>query len=241
MTDQKLLMYGALAGWFGLLTPPAGYAEDAEEVLRLLQEHARVPVETALELGSGGGHLASHLTGRLQLTLTDPAPDMLAASRELNRGVEHVHGDMRTLRLGRAFDAVITRDAIVYMTTEVDLRAALETAWVHLRPGGAAIFQPDWVLDDYRPHTESGGSDEGQRGLRYLEWDRGVEPDGHTVKADYVIATRDGHDVNVYHDVHTQGIFPRATWLELLADIGFEPHRVVGEAGLDNFIGVKPI
>ena len=37
----------------------------------------------------------------------------------------------------------------------------------------------------------------------------------------------------------TLGVFPRATWLALLADVGFEPHRVDGEQGLDVFIGVR--
>jgi trans-aconitate methyltransferase len=147
---------------------------------------------------------------------------------------------MRTLRLERSYDAVIIRDAIGYMTSEADLRAALETAWAHLRPGGVAIFLPDWVSDTYRPHTERGGSDRGERGLRYLEWDRRIEPDGHTVKADYVIITRDGDKVDVYHEVHRQGIFSRATWLDLLTAIGYEPHRVIGEVGFDIFIGVRP-
>ncbi len=234
-------MYGRLAGWFHLLTPPADYRDEAEEILRLLELHVVGPLETALELGSGGGNVASHLSGRLQLTLSDVAPQMLALSRGLNPGLEHVEGDMRELRLDRVFDAVIAHDAVTYMRSEADLRAAFETAFVHLRPGGAAIFLPDWVRDDYQPRTEHGGVDDGGRGLRYLEWDRPVEPDGHTVATDYVIVTRDGDEVTVHHDVHTLGIFPRAVWLRLLADAGFEAHRVSGAEGLDIFIGVRPV
>ncbi len=73
-------MYGKLAGWFHLLTPPADYRDEATEILRLLELHAAGPVETALELGSGGGNVASHLSGRLRLTLSDLAPQMLALS-----------------------------------------------------------------------------------------------------------------------------------------------------------------
>jgi SAM-dependent methyltransferase len=238
MSDQDLEMYGRLASCYGLLMSSPDFVADADEVLRLLEDHTSAPLETALELGSGGGHLASHLVGRLQMTLTDLSPEMLAVNRKLNPDAEHIEGDMRTLRLGRSFDAVIIRDAISYMTTEADLRAAIETAWAHLRPGGVAIFLPDWVRDSYVPHSEHGGSDEGDRGLRYLEWDRRIEPDGHTVKADYVIVTRDGDEVAIHHEVHKLGIFPRATWLDLLDAIGFESHRVVG-AGLDIFIGVR--
>lgn len=102
------------------------------------------------------------------------------------------------------------------------------------------VLLPDWVADDFQPKTESGGSDEATRGLRYLEWDRSLEPDGHTVKTDYIIATRDGARTEVHHDVHTLGIFSPATWLRLLAGVGFEPSRVVGREGLDIFIGVRP-
>lgn len=229
-------MYDELAGWFHLLTAPDEYADEAAGLLALLD--ARVtPLATALELGAGGGNLASHLGARLQLTLTDLSPAMLEGSRRINPDAEHVAGDMRTIRLGRTFDAVIIHDAITYMVDEQDLRAALETAWIHTRPGGAAIFLPDWVLEGYSPGTEHGGTDEGQRGLRYLEWDRPLEPDGHTVRTDYIIVTRNGETVDIHHDIHTLGIFSRAAWLTALEETGFSAERIVGPEGLDIFIG----
>lgn len=241
MDDAAPRMYGPLAGWFHLLSAPDEYGEEAAEVLRLLEAHIEGPVESALELGSGGGNLASHLAGRLRLTLTDVSPGMLALSRSLNPGLEHLEGDMRTLRLGRTFDAVISHDAITYMASEADLRAALQTAFVHLRPGGAAIFLPDWVQDTYQPRTEHGGRDEGGRGLRYLEWDRPLVPGRTLVETDYVIVTREVERVTVHHDVHRLGIFPRATWLTLLGAVGFAGHRIAGGAGLDIFVGVRPV
>ncbi len=239
MDDRTPLMYDRLADWFHLLTPPADYAAEAAEILRLLEAHVEGPLVTALELGSGGGNVASHLAARLRLTLTDISPQMLALSRSINPGLEHIEGDMRTLRLGRTFDAVIAHDAITYMASEADLRAALETAYLHLRMGGAAVFMPDWVRDTYQPRTEHGGTDEGSRGLRYLEWDRDLASDSDVVRTDYIIVTRDADQVAVHHDVHTLGIFARSTWLGLLADVGFEPRRVDGDQGLDIFIGLR--
>ena len=238
MADATPRMYAELAEWFHLLTAPDEYAEEAAEVLELLEAHVQGPLISALELGSGGGNLASHLS-RLRLTLTDISPGMLALSRAVNPDAEHLEADMRTLRLGRSFDAVIAHDAITYMTTEADLRAALETAFVHLRPGGAAVFLPDWVLDTYQPRTEHGGRDTGGRGLRYLEWDRALRPGSQVVETDYVIVTRDGEQVSVHHDVHVLGIFSRSTWLDLLADVGFEARRTDGAQGLDVFIGAR--
>ena len=51
---------------------------------------------------------------------------MLALSRALNPECEHLAGDMRTLRLGRVFDAVFVHDAVCYMTTRADLREFIQ-------------------------------------------------------------------------------------------------------------------
>ena len=83
---------------------------------------------TLLELGLGGGNNTSHLKRHFALTLVDRSPAMLAVSRALNPDCEHVTDDMRTVRLGRIFDLVFVHDAVSYLTTEDDLRAALETS-----------------------------------------------------------------------------------------------------------------
>ena len=61
------------------------------------------------------------------MTLVEPSEAMLAISKRLNPDCEHVQGDMRTVRLGREFDAVFIHDAVCYMTTEADLNAAMTT------------------------------------------------------------------------------------------------------------------
>ncbi len=77
------------------MSPPEEYAEDAVAVLRLL---AGVDVHAPgrlLELGSGGGHLASHLKGSFDLTLVDVSVPMIEVSRALNAECRHLIGDMR--------------------------------------------------------------------------------------------------------------------------------------------------
>ena len=130
---------------------------------------------------------------------------------------------MRTLRLGRQFDCVLVHDAICYMTTPGDLARALETAYVHTAPGGVAIFQPDFTAESFVPGTETGGSDAGGRGLRYLEWRRLSEADADTYVSDmaYLLRHEDG-SVETIYDRHIAGLFPRAAWLKLLAAAGFE-------------------
>ena len=215
-------MYSDLAPWFHLLTHPSDYWDEAAFVTRVVDEVALGEARTLLELGSGGGNNASHLKERFACTLTDLSSDMLALSRTLNPDCEHLEGDMRTLRLGREFDVVFVHDAISYLTTEDDLRAAIETAAVHVRPGGVVILTPDATTEIFNPCTDHGGHDgDDGRSLRYVEW---VHPaNGSTYAVDYLIVARGpSDDARVVHDRHTLGVFPRATWERLVGDTGLE-------------------
>src|SRR5205823_1068885 len=170
---------------------------------------------SVLELGSGGGNNASHLKRHFTLTLVDRSPQMLQLSRELNPELEHLEGDMRTVRLDRTFDAVFVHDALAYILTELDLWAVFETAAVHCRPGGSAVLVPDYVQETFAPRTDHGGHDskDGGRGLRYLEWIRAEAGDPSRHYVDFAYLIRDGEDVRVEQDRHVCGLFPREAWL----------------------------
>ncbi len=46
-------------------------------------------------------------------------------------------------------------------------------------------------------------------------------------------------DVRVRFDRHVEGLFPRATWLDLLREVGFEASTVVDRWERDVFVGVR--
>ncbi len=216
-------LYGALAEWWPLLSSPADYEEEAAFYQQTLLAACAVAPTTLLELGSGGGNNASFLKKRFAMTLVDRSAGMLSVSRGLNPECEHREGDMRSVRLGRMFDAVFIHDAISYMTSEADLRAAIETAFVHCKPGGAALFAPDHVRETFRPSTDCGGHDGAGRGLRYLEWSFDPDPSDTrcTTHYSYLLRERDG-SVSVEHDASEEGLFARGDWLRILRDVGFE-------------------
>ena len=223
-------IYGEHAGWYHLLTAPEDYVEEAEWVRQALL--ARGAGRRLLELGSGGGNLASHLTD-FDRTLTDLSPQILALSETINPGVHHVAGDMRTLRVdGEPFDAVLIHDAIGYMLAAADLEQALATAFFHLRPGGIVVVQPDHIVETFAPATEHGGHDGPDgRGLRYLEWIHPPDPDG-TVPVDFVCLLRhpDGSVTSV-HDRHRFGLFDRATWRSAFAVVASSSSRSPATTG----------
>jgi len=222
-------LYSSLAPWFHLLTAPEDYAEEAETYRRLLADACDRPPRTVLELGSGGGNNASHMKAHFQMTLTDVSPQMLDLSRTINPELEHIQGDMRTLRLGREFDAVFVHDAVVYLTSEEDLAAAIQTAFIHTRPGGAALFAPDHIRENFHPSTDHGGHDGPDgRSLRYLEWTWDPDPADTTYTVDFAYLLREADGtVHVEQDRHIEGLFPRATWLQLLTAAGFADARSV--------------
>jgi SAM-dependent methyltransferase len=222
-------LYGEFAEWWPLMSAPADYREEATFYFNAMQEAADRRIETMIELGSGGGNNASFMKAKVdRLVLVDLSDGMLAHSRSLNPECEHHQGDMRTFRLGRQFDAVFVHDAIMYMTTEADLARAMATAAAHCRPGGVALFAPDFVRETFTPSTDCGGHDGPERAMRYLEWTFDPDPSDATVTTDYTYTFREPDGaVRVVHDRHIEGLFPRATWLRLLRAASFEPRIVL--------------
>ncbi|NQT14576.1 MAG: class I SAM-dependent methyltransferase [Planctomycetes bacterium] len=229
-------LYAELASWWPLLSTPSEYAEEAARLREVLVAACDRPPRTLLELGSGGGCNASHLRAHFTMTLVDCSAGMLAVSRQLNPECAHVAGDMRTVRLGRLFDAVLIHDAIVYMTTREDLRRAIQTAYVHCGVGGAALFAPDYVREDFVPTTKHGGHDGEGRSLRYLEWTHDPDPEDTTYITDLAYLLREGETTRAEYDRHVCGLFGRAEWLRLLEEVGFEARAVDGRS---LFVGVR--
>jgi SAM-dependent methyltransferase len=236
------LIYRELTPWYRLLDPPADHADEAgcyrDAFVRLLTS----PSLTLLDIGCGGGHNALHLKSRFRCTLADISPEMLALSKELNPECEHVEGDLRTLRLGRTFDAVLVHDAVMYMRTPDELRAAIATAWVHTRAGGAAIFAPDVFRETFSDETELISGDDGERGLRGISWSHDPDPDDHTSIVDYAFLLRHGSEVRAVHDRHVEGLFAKSFWIEALTAAGFAVEiipRPIGDGESDEIFFCK--
>lgn len=219
-------IYETLTPWYLLLDPTSDHEE---EVAGFLDAYARAidgARDTLLELGAGAGNNAFFAKRAYRCTLSDVSPPMQAISRRLNPECEHLLGDMRTLRLGRTFDAVLVHDAVVYMRTEAQLREAMETAFVHTRPGGAAVFAPDCLREDFHDYAQLHENEGEGRSLKCLEWSWDPDPTDTEYTVEYALLLREGGRVEAVHDRHVEGLFDRATWLRLLADVGFEPEEV---------------
>lgn len=234
-------LYRELAAWWPLLSPPEDYFDEAAFFRQVLVSAGMPIAPTLIEFGCGGGSNAFHLKSLFsQVTLTDLSLDMLAVSQSLNPDCHHLQGDMRTLRCGVQADVVFVHDAVDYMTSLVELRLALETAFVHCKPGGLALFVPDHLRETFESSTDHGGVDGDGRGLRYIEWTYDPDESDTTYTTEYVYMLRDGNQTaTVEHDVHICGLFSRADWLHLLGEVGFRVEIVHDDENRDIFIARK--
>lgn len=246
--SKELLLYEKLAHWWPLLSPPDDYAEEAAFYSERLREASEEASTTCLELGSGGGNNAYHMKHLFQMSLVDIAPRMLEVSKKLNPECEHIEGDMRSIRLEQSFDCVFVHDAIVYMLTEDDLRATVETCYVHCRPGGSVLLAPDHVQENFKSSTDHGGNDGEKRSLRYLEWTWDPDPNDTTYNVDYVYLLREGKKPPIVeYERHIEGLFPRDKWLSILTEVGFSSakaipfnHSEVEPGTWEVFVAVRP-
>ncbi len=225
---QDVMLYNELAYLWPTISPPEDYAVEAVHWRRALRWYLGEGRLRLLELGVGGGHNLSHLTAEFDATAVDISPKMLELSRQLNPTVEHHLGDMRTFRLpGQTFDAVLIHDAISYMLTEDDLRAAFATARFHLRPGGLLIVAPDLVSDTFTPGMELSWST--RRGNVEVETQETVydpDPADTVVESHFTYTINENGTQRVERDIHVTGLFPIVAWMALLEGAGFEAERI---------------
>lgn len=239
-------LYTEFADWWPVLSPPDDYSEEAEFYRQAVISASELIPRTLLELGSGGGNNASHLKQYFAITLVDLSPAMLVVSRELNPECEHIEDDMRTVRLNRQYDVVFIHDAIDLMQSVEDLSSTIITAYEHCKPGGVALFAPDYTLETFRPTTTHGGHDRGNRSLRYLEWDWDPDPKDNTYISLMVYVMREGDEsVRCVEDCHICGLFSTEKWLQIIEAVGFKPrivpfeHSEIESGGCNIFLGLK--
>jgi hypothetical protein len=163
-------------------------------------------------------------------------------SRNINGECEHVVGDMRSLRLRRKFDFVFVHDAVGYMTSEEDLKRAITTAFVHLKPGGVALFQPDDVRETYKAGRSHGGHATADgRQFRYSEICHPLDDNRDLVDIDYEVElTEENGRTRTLVDRHHIGVFARDTWLRLLRGSGFRPRVVIDVWKRTCFLARRP-
>jgi hypothetical protein len=126
---------------------------------------------------------------------------------------------MRTLRLGVEFDAVVIPDSIDYMASLPELRMAIETAFVHLKPGGILLVVGK-TQEIFRDNNFAYiGEQEGLH-VTLLEnnYINRYRPD--TYEATLVYLIRERGELTIHTECHMLGLFSHAAWEKVFAEAG---------------------
>ena len=216
-------LYNDLAFLWPVMSPPEEYAEEAVHWRTLLRESLGPGRHPILELGVGGGHNLSHFAAEFDVVAVDCSECMLDNSRRLNPTVTHLVGDMRTVRLGRSFRAVLIHDAVSHLLSEDQLLATFRTAAAHLEPGGLFITSPDNFRETFRsPATETRTNTSDNLQLTYFEYAYDPDPTGCVLETIFTYIIRRGDaPPRIEHDRMLTGIFPKSTWTRLMDRAGF--------------------
>lgn len=240
-------LYGDLADLWPVLSPPEDYEAEAAAVRSIIEETLGLGRTgdgegeegrrwSLLELGAGGGHTLWHLADGFDCVAADLSPTMLAQCEVLNPKVTCVVGDMRTLRLGRLFDAVLLHDAVDYMTTEHDARDAIATAGAHLKPGGVCIVAPTYLEETFEDHDIACDhrADDGLE-VVYTSYIRRNEREAQRFTLTMTLFIRDGRDsagasdgrdgrgvMRVVVDEHRCGLFSGERWRSWMTEAGMK-------------------
>ncbi len=223
MTTPRL--YGDLVWVWPFISPPEDYPEEVETFRARFVRHGVPDGAHVLHLGCGGGSIDWHLKRHYRVTGVDVSRTMLAHARSVNPEVEYLEGDIRDVRLGRAFDAVLLHDAVAYMTTPADLRAAYATAAAHLAPGGVLVTLPEELRSQFRQHrVDSETRTRGDVSVTSVIVDYDPDPADTTCETTYVFLIRQpGRPLQVEVDTHLVGLYELDDVLATLRAVGFEP------------------
>jgi SAM-dependent methyltransferase len=139
--------FGSYSEYYDLLYVDKDYLGEVSFVEDLIEKYAP-GAKTILDLGCGTGRHALYLAEKYSMTGVDQSEDMLKKARAIRdagegrtSSLDFHHGDIRSFRLNKQFDTVISLFHVMsYQTTDDDLAAAFRTARIHLKPGGVFIF-----------------------------------------------------------------------------------------------------
>jgi len=254
-TNNCNRLYDDLAWIFPIITPLEHYLEETELFCNILHEHSKIPLQTILHLGYGGGHNDFVFKKCFQTTGIDKSAAMLALARKLNPEVKYICADMRTFRLDHLFDAIVAVDSIAYLTTEEDLQKMFTTVFSHLNTGGVFMFIVEDEYENFKQNnTTSYSTFKGNIEITFIDNRYDPDPADTSYESTFIYLIRRNGKLEIHTDQHICGLFKSDSYTKLLNETGFEvnlmnyepPKSAVESSGLAGyarypmFVCIKP-
>lgn len=201
-------IYSDYSRYYDLLYRDKDYRGEADLIETLICEYAP-NAEEILELGCGTGRHASLLAEKgYVLHGVDASDEMLSVAKKLQQKdkVTFSKGDVRTVRLNKKFDVVISLFHVMsYQTTNEDLTNAICTAYEHLSSNGIFIFDCWYgpaVLTD-RPSVRIKKLDDNDIEITRIA-EPVMHPNENIVEVNYEVLIRNKNDstLTVLYETH---------------------------------------
>ncbi len=232
---NKWKAYTDLAWTESLVYPPAEGIKEVELFSKLIKQNSKISPETLLHVGCGSGIYDYTFKRHFKVTGVDLSEKMLEIAIKRNPEVDYHHGDMRTVELGKNFDAVILPESIGYMTTTADLKKAIKCANKHLNPGGVLLIVAN-LKESFKENNFVYTGRKGDVEITIFENNYISKENDSIYEATIIYLIRDKGKLETYTDVHTLGLFDKKTWQSLLKAEGFEVKEIKEKHFYDEFI-----
>jgi ubiquinone/menaquinone biosynthesis C-methylase UbiE len=226
-------LYDALYGF-------KDYESESARLTELIRER-KPDARTLLDVACGTGKHLEALQEEFEVEGADIDEGLLAVARGRLGSVPLHVGDMRTLDLGRRFDAVTCLfSAIGHLDSVDELDRAIAAMAAHLEPGGVLVVEP-WL----EPHVWVEGQlhlltvDEPELKIARITVAGRTGVTTSTVKFDYLVGTPTG--VQTLSEHMELELFTTAEQLRAFERAGLAvEHDPDGLIGRGLFIGVAP-
>ncbi|HKR97934.1 MAG TPA: class I SAM-dependent methyltransferase [Candidatus Dormibacteraeota bacterium] len=243
MSSTPAKPYGPSAAVYDLLYTGASivsFDAGAAEINRIIK--VRNPgAASLLDVACGTGQHLSLLRDQYEVEGVDLSDEMLAVAGARLPDVPLHHGDMRSLDLGRRFDAVICMfSSIGHLLEPADMREAFVRMSLHLEPGGVLIVdgwvRPEGWKDGYLPELQQ--ATDGRIEVYRLVHSR---REGRITTLNHHYLLRDPDGIQHFLEEHTLALTPTADYVAAAKETGLEvevlpdymPER-------DRIVGVRP-
>lgn len=229
------IAYNELAWTEDLLADPADYESEVAGYVDLIKRNSSQSPCTLLHLGCGAGGHDGFFKRHFAVTGVDISQGMLNKARLRHPDVEYIEGDMRTVRLGREFDAVAIPDSIDYMGSLPELRMAIETAVAHLKPGGILLVvgkTSEAFMDNNFAY--SGEREDLHVTLLENNYINQYRPDTYEATLVYLIRRRG--ELTIHTECHVLGLFSQEAWEKVFAEAGLSVQMTDLDGTYDQYL-----
>lgn len=233
-------MFTKSAEWYDAIYAWKDYEREGERLHVLIQQHARRPAGTLLDVACGTGQHLSHLKAHYTVEGLDLDEKMLALARQRHPDVVFHRGDMVEFELGRQFDVVVCLfSSIAYTRSIPRLEQALSSMRQHVRPGGLVIVEPFIRPERFESgHVAAIFFD--RPGLKIARINVGTVEDGIAVLPfHYLVGTPQG--LEYFTERHELALFTHEQYLAAFQAAGLD--AVYDEEGLMGrglYVGIQP-